>query len=136
MRRRPPLTMWQLSFSGVSEEEGLALRGASPAQLLAEAGRRMAGWMNPVQDMVGAGRGGGGEREAGGGGRTEAGLSGTVACRGRAANGRMDGPRAGDDEGRGGEREAGGGGAPSQLLAEARRRMAGWIETVQEMLGA
>ena len=53
VRRRPPLTMWQLSFSGVSEEEGLALRGASPAQLLAEAARRMAGWMDPVPEMVG-----------------------------------------------------------------------------------
>lgn len=50
--RRPPLTMWQLSFSDVTEEQGLQLRSMTPPQLLEEAARRTASWMEPVPDMV------------------------------------------------------------------------------------
>lgn len=50
--RRPPLTMWQLSFSGVTEQEGLHLRSSPPASILQEALRRVEGWMEPVPMMV------------------------------------------------------------------------------------
>jgi FAD binding domain len=46
------LTMWQLSFSDFSEEEGARLRTASPEELLSEALRRCKGWFEPVCDMI------------------------------------------------------------------------------------
>ena len=46
------LTMWQLSFSDFSEEEGARLRTASPEELLKEALRRCKGWFEPVCDMI------------------------------------------------------------------------------------
>ena len=46
------LTMWQLSFSDFSEEEGARLRTASPEELLNEALRRCEGWFEPVCDMI------------------------------------------------------------------------------------
>lgn len=46
------LTMWQLSFSDFTEEEGMRLRSASADDLLAEATRRCKGWFDPVCDMI------------------------------------------------------------------------------------
>jgi hypothetical protein len=46
------LTMWQLSFSDFSEDEGARLRTASPEELLSEALRRCKGWFEPVCDMI------------------------------------------------------------------------------------
>ena len=46
------LTMWQLSFSGVSAEEAAQLRLCSQAELLSEARRRTDGWFPPVQDLI------------------------------------------------------------------------------------
>lgn len=48
----PELTMWQLSFSGLSEEEANALRMRSPEELVSEALRRTNSWFSTVQDMV------------------------------------------------------------------------------------
>ncbi|KAJ1416220.1 hypothetical protein B484DRAFT_454335 [Ochromonadaceae sp. CCMP2298] len=48
----PQLTMWQLSFSGLSEEQAQHMRRLSCTELLAEARRRTAGWLDPVSDMV------------------------------------------------------------------------------------
>jgi salicylate hydroxylase len=48
----PQLTMWQLSFSGLSEQQAHELRRRSCAELLAEARRRTAGWLDPVSQMV------------------------------------------------------------------------------------
>lgn len=45
-------TMWQLSFSGLSEVEATALRKATPEAILSEALRRTAGWFAPVADMI------------------------------------------------------------------------------------
>lgn len=45
-------TMWQLSFSGLSEGEAMALRAMSGAQLLAEAARRTLGWLEPVAALI------------------------------------------------------------------------------------
>ena len=50
------LTMWQLSFSGLDEVAAAALRSCSPAELLAEALRRVSGWMPPVERLVAATR--------------------------------------------------------------------------------
>jgi hypothetical protein len=49
---QPGLTMWQLSFSGLSEEQATALRRSSPADILAEALRRTEGWFEPAQAMI------------------------------------------------------------------------------------
>ena len=46
------LTMWQLSFSDFTEEEGVRLRSAGPEELLNEALRRCKDWFNPVCDMI------------------------------------------------------------------------------------
>ena len=46
------LTMWQLSFSDYTEEEGLKLRSLSSDELLSEALRRCNGWFDPVCDMI------------------------------------------------------------------------------------
>ena len=46
------LTMWQLSFSDFTEEEGVWLRSAKPEELLNEALRRCKDWFNPVCDMI------------------------------------------------------------------------------------
>ena len=46
------LTMWQLSFSDFTEEEGIRLRSASAEDLLKEALRRCNGWFDPVCDMI------------------------------------------------------------------------------------
>ena len=49
----PPYeTMWQLSFSGLSEEEAAQLRSLSPRQLLDAALKRTAGWFAPVDALV------------------------------------------------------------------------------------
>lgn len=45
-------TMWQLSFSGLSEEEATALRRSSSDEILREALRRTAGWFAPVAEMI------------------------------------------------------------------------------------
>lgn len=50
--RATRLTMWQLSFSGLSEEQALQWKAASPTELLAEARRRTAGWFEPVHAMI------------------------------------------------------------------------------------
>lgn len=47
-------TMWQLSFSGLSEQETTALRRSSPEAILNEALRRTEGWFAPVADMINA----------------------------------------------------------------------------------
>jgi hypothetical protein len=44
--------MWQLSFSGLSEEQATALRRSTPAEILAEALRRTEGWFEPAQAMI------------------------------------------------------------------------------------
>ena len=49
---QPGLTMWQLSFSGLSEEQASALRRASPADILAEALRRTTGWLAPTRELI------------------------------------------------------------------------------------
>ena len=46
------LTMWQLSFSDYTEEEGLKLRSLTSDELLNEALRRCKGWFDPVCDMI------------------------------------------------------------------------------------
>lgn len=46
------LTMWQLSFSDFTEEEGAQLKTAGPDALLAEALKRCKGWFEPVCDMI------------------------------------------------------------------------------------
>lgn len=46
------LTMWQLSFSDYTEDEGARLRSAGPTELLNEALRRCKGWFEPVSDMI------------------------------------------------------------------------------------
>jgi 2-polyprenyl-6-methoxyphenol hydroxylase-like FAD-dependent oxidoreductase len=46
------LTMWQLSFSGLTESEALCLRSLSFDDLIAEALRRTASWFAPVQEMI------------------------------------------------------------------------------------
>ena len=51
-RNETRLTMWQLSFSGLSEDQAALLKGSSPSDLLAEARRRTAGWFAPVQAMI------------------------------------------------------------------------------------
>lgn len=45
-------TMWQLSFSGLGEQEALLLKGRSPNELLAEALRRTEGWLDPVKQLI------------------------------------------------------------------------------------
>lgn len=45
-------TMWQLSFSGLSEEEARRLRKLSEAGLLEEATRRTKDWFDPVPDLI------------------------------------------------------------------------------------
>jgi salicylate hydroxylase len=50
----PPLTMWQLSFSGLTEMAATALGATDAAALLAEAQRRTAGWFDPVSDLIAA----------------------------------------------------------------------------------
>jgi len=45
-------TMWQLSFSGLSEEEAAQLRSRSPRQLLDAALKRTTGWFSPVEALV------------------------------------------------------------------------------------
>jgi 2-polyprenyl-6-methoxyphenol hydroxylase-like FAD-dependent oxidoreductase len=46
------LTMWQLSFSGLDEDQANVLRKLSASELIAEALRRTAGWFEPVGDML------------------------------------------------------------------------------------
>jgi len=48
----PRLTMWQLSFSGMSEDQGVALRGSTPDKILSEAMNRVSSWFNPVQKII------------------------------------------------------------------------------------
>lgn len=45
-------TMWQLSFSGLSEEQASALRRSGPDAILSEALRRTESWFEPVQEMI------------------------------------------------------------------------------------
>lgn len=49
---QPGLTMWQLSFSGLTEEQATALRKSSPEDILQEALRRTSKWFAPVQDLI------------------------------------------------------------------------------------
>ena len=44
--------MWQLSFSGVDEEEGLRLKKASTEEIKAEAMRRTSNWFEPVAALI------------------------------------------------------------------------------------
>ncbi|CAM9162742.1 unnamed protein product, partial [Ectocarpus fasciculatus] len=46
------LTMWQLSFSGLSEEEALNLRRTGPAAIVQEALRRTETWFDAVLEMI------------------------------------------------------------------------------------
>jgi len=48
------LTMWQLSFSGLTEEQATSLRSLPAPALLAEAKRRMANWFPPCSALVAA----------------------------------------------------------------------------------
>eukprot|EP01042_Synura_sphagnicola_P006037 gene6037-7704_t len=48
----PAQTMWQLSFSGISEADASALKSSSPEAIIKEALRRTEGWFNPVQEMI------------------------------------------------------------------------------------
>jgi hypothetical protein len=45
-------TMWQLSFSGLTEDEAQQLRSLSPRQLLDAALHRTENWLSPVGDLV------------------------------------------------------------------------------------
>jgi hypothetical protein len=51
-KTKTKLTMWQLSFSDLTEEEGCRLRSAAPDDLLAEALKRCEGWFEPVCGMI------------------------------------------------------------------------------------
>ena len=44
--------MWQLSFSGVDEEEGLRLKKTSSEDIKAEAMRRTSSWFEPVAALI------------------------------------------------------------------------------------
>lgn len=46
------VTMWQLSFSGLSEIEGQALKNCSGSELLRESMRRVSTWFDPVSALV------------------------------------------------------------------------------------
>ena len=46
------LTMWQLSFSGLTEKEGLSLKAMTTEQLQIEALRRTNNWFHPVQELI------------------------------------------------------------------------------------
>lgn len=48
----PQLTMWQLSFSGLSEAEALELKSSGPAALLDYALERVSDWFPMVADMI------------------------------------------------------------------------------------
>lgn len=48
----PPLTMWQLSFSGLTEEEGMKLRQSSSKQQLDKALEITSAWFPAVHDMM------------------------------------------------------------------------------------
>jgi 2-polyprenyl-6-methoxyphenol hydroxylase-like FAD-dependent oxidoreductase len=52
IRSDEPITMWQLSFSGLSETEALQLRAAPPEAMVAEALRRTKNWLPPVADLI------------------------------------------------------------------------------------
>ena len=45
-------TMWQLSFSGVTEEEVLDLKATGCVAVVQEALKRTEGWFSPVQDLI------------------------------------------------------------------------------------
>jgi hypothetical protein len=45
-------TMWQLSFSGISETEAMALRGSSALEMIQEALRRTEGWIDVVRSLI------------------------------------------------------------------------------------
>jgi 2-polyprenyl-6-methoxyphenol hydroxylase-like FAD-dependent oxidoreductase len=47
-----PITMWQLSFSGLTEAEALQLRARPPEAMVAEALRRTENWFPPVADLI------------------------------------------------------------------------------------
>jgi 2-polyprenyl-6-methoxyphenol hydroxylase-like FAD-dependent oxidoreductase len=46
------LTMWQLSFAGLTEEEAILLRGRSSAEMLAHAIERVQGWFDPIAEII------------------------------------------------------------------------------------
>ena len=46
------VTMWQLSFSGISEDSALSLKNSSHEELVAEALRRTKDWFSPVDDLI------------------------------------------------------------------------------------
>jgi len=45
-------TMWQLSFSGLTEAEGITLRTSEKDDVLAQAVERTNGWLPFVQGMI------------------------------------------------------------------------------------
>lgn len=46
------LTMWQLSFSDISESDAQTLRSAVSAHILEEARRRVCDWFHPVEELI------------------------------------------------------------------------------------
>lgn len=50
-RKKDNLTMWQLSFSGMSEEEGLKLKTQQPELILQEALKRVSNWFKDVSNI-------------------------------------------------------------------------------------
>ena len=45
-------TMWQLSFSGMTEKESLDLKGTGSSGVVQEALKRTEGWFTPVHDLI------------------------------------------------------------------------------------
>mmetsp|Transcript_12511 Transcript_12511/g.12592 ORF Transcript_12511/g.12592 Transcript_12511/m.12592 type:complete len:227 (-) Transcript_12511:15-695(-) len=48
----PALTMWQLSFSDISEKDAKELQKSKESDILQEALRRTTGWFDPVQELI------------------------------------------------------------------------------------
>lgn len=46
------LTMWQLSFNGLTEEEAILLRNKSPEDMLLIAKEKVSSWFHPVVDVI------------------------------------------------------------------------------------
>jgi salicylate hydroxylase len=48
----PAVTMWQLSFSGVDDDEATKFRSCTSAELRHQALARTSGWMSPVKELI------------------------------------------------------------------------------------
>jgi 2-polyprenyl-6-methoxyphenol hydroxylase-like FAD-dependent oxidoreductase len=48
----PPITMWQLSFSGLSDDQAKELRAKSPSELIVETLKRVEGTFAPIKMLI------------------------------------------------------------------------------------